>query len=487
MRKEKKMDKIWPANYLTVDNVARYRKIMRFFYEKHHQFQGGLYRADVLEMMRREFSSDYSDLEVNGDLDNLVEWGNLKRQQEMVRPKSIEDYRNKHFRYQISEEGIIVEEMAYKLTHIKRAAQGSLDKESFDHLLELFNEFIKTSTSQAEIWLKIREEFKSISDNTANYITYITSPEVDSRMKTEQFLIYKDKFVNYLRDFVSSVQQLYYQLRAAVEEISTMDSEPMIESLYQKELEKPQFDEIKKSEIAEQVRGEITAIYNWFIGSSARSSEYDSLMRQTEQMISKITGLIYYFGQEMHQYRSRKKDYIKIAEWLNQAETIPEAQKMYAGIFGLEHTRHYYIPEVSEATSTKEDSWELLPAKLHLGQRGRGRTTETRARAFSIDSQKQYEQMATYLKQETKRKERVLSYFKDDFLDFEKIQTLDSVSRQIFLRWISSSLATASEYIMTEFDFSVTIHLEKEHRINVSCEDGVLEMPAVTMKKGVSA
>lgn len=28
----------------------------------------------------------------------------------------------------------------------------------------------------------------------------------------EHFLVFKDRFVNYLRDFISTVQQLYYNL-----------------------------------------------------------------------------------------------------------------------------------------------------------------------------------------------------------------------------------------------------------------------------------
>lgn len=37
------MEKNESTSYLTVDNVSRYRKIMRYFYKKHRQMQGTMY------------------------------------------------------------------------------------------------------------------------------------------------------------------------------------------------------------------------------------------------------------------------------------------------------------------------------------------------------------------------------------------------------------------------------------------------------------
>lgn len=91
------MEKIMPANYLTVENFERYRKIMRYFYKRHRQMQGVLYRPEILTMMKGNYRSDYGELEVDQDLENLVIWGNLQKQQEMIRPKTIKEYRNKIF------------------------------------------------------------------------------------------------------------------------------------------------------------------------------------------------------------------------------------------------------------------------------------------------------------------------------------------------------------------------------------------------------
>lgn len=488
------MEKIIATNYLTVDNVARYRKIMRFFYVRHRQMQGTLYRPEILQMMQDEFSTEYSESEVDQDLESLVEWGNLQRQQEFIRPKSIEEYRNKNFRYQISEEGILVEEMVYQLTHQKKTAQGALDEKGFFNLLRLLEELVdekEITRNPTEVWEEIRTEFLKIQGDTSNYIGYITSPEVDSRMKTEQFLVYKDRFVNYLRDFISTVQQLYYPLVSKINQLDKVDFDQIAQDLYEKELEKTLFDEIKLEDTIEQLNGERQAFIRWFIGSEERESEYSSLMAQTEQMIAKITGLIYYFGQEVKQYRSRKKDYLKIAKWFSQADSLDEVKKMYGAIFGLEHSRHFHVPSSSTATHSKEISWELAPGIIFLNKRGRGAIANRKAQTVKLSKKQQDKQLQDYLKQEDRRQKQIASYFKNDEVDFSKIKQLDKASRKVFLKWISEAIVSKEamekgQTIATELGYRVTIMLDKSQRVSVACEDGILEMPAVIIRREAS-
>lgn len=488
------MEKIIAANYLTVDNVARYRQIMRFFYVRHRQMQGTLYRPEILQMMREKYSADYSESEVDQDLESLVEWGNLQRQQEIIRPKSIEEYRNKNFRYQISEEGILVEEMVYQLTHQRKAAQGALDEKGFYNLLRLLEELVNAQTpveNPAEIWEEIRAEFWKIQGDTSNYIGYITSPEVDSRMKTEQFLVYKDRFVNYLRDFISTVQQLYYPLVNKINQLDKVDFDQIAQVLYEKELEKAIFDEIKLEDTIEQLNGERQALVRWFIGSEERESEYASLMAQTEQMIAKITGLIYYFGQEVKQYRSRKKDYLKIAHWFAQAYSLDDVKKMYGAIFGLEHSRHFHAPSSTAATNTREVSWELTPGVLFLNKRGRGSVVNRKAQTVKLSRKQQDKQLRDYLNQESKRQKRIDRYFKNNQIDFTNIKQLDAASRKVFLKWISQAIVSSKamddgQTIATELGYRVTIIMNKSQRIIVDCEDGILEMPAVIIRREIS-
>lgn len=491
------MEKIWSANYLVVENVDRYRKIMQLFYKRHRQMQGSLYRPEILEIMQAELTENYGDIEVDQDLENLVSWGNLQKQQEMIRPKSIEEYRNKNFRYQITEEGILVEEMVYRLINTKHAARGALDEKGIRNLLQLLESFIQTDNNLGEIWQQIREEFRKVGEDTANYIGYITSPEVDSRMKTEQFLVYKDKFVHYLRDFISSIQGLFYQFTNVINQLSAIDQGKLIDDMYEIEQKVPMMDGITREEVAEQVLGELAALKSWFIATGDRPSEYENLMLQTDQMITKITGLIYYFGQEIHQYQSRRKDYIHLAKWFNQASSLDEAHEMYGAIFGLEHSRHYFVSESSDATSNRENSWDLAPGKLFLNHRGQGARKERKARSFVLDTAEQQRIIEAHKRNLEAQNKQIERYFKDGTLDFASIDSLDRHARKVFLKWISTAIAmfaststttgdTLTQTISTELDFTVEISINRRERITVACEDGKLEMPKITMKRRIT-
>ena len=108
--------KLNEASYFVRDNFQRYRMIMHFFYTQHRRMNDLLYRGDVLEYMKSmDGFEKYSDKELDQDLNSLVVWRNLEPRQEMSEPKSIEEYKNKHFRYQISEASIAIEEMLEKL------------------------------------------------------------------------------------------------------------------------------------------------------------------------------------------------------------------------------------------------------------------------------------------------------------------------------------------------------------------------------------
>src|SRR5699024_7787412 len=112
--------------------------------------------------------------------------------------------------------------------------------------------------------------------------------------------------------------------------------------------------------------------------------------------------------------------------------------QMYGGIFGLDHSRHYFVSESSDATSNRQNSWELAPGKLFLSNRGRGARQERKARSFSLDHDKQRELIELHKEQLAQHRQQIDHYFNDNVLDFSKIASLDSRSRQVFLKWIST-------------------------------------------------
>ena len=88
------------AKYLNADNVSRYRCIMRIFFEHYEKLKYWLYQEEVYEeMIKDPFFADYRPEQCQQDLTMLTEWKNLNTIQDTKKVASIEEFKNKKYRY----------------------------------------------------------------------------------------------------------------------------------------------------------------------------------------------------------------------------------------------------------------------------------------------------------------------------------------------------------------------------------------------------
>lgn len=78
-----------------------------------------LYKEDVLELLRKysEFS-DYSMEQLKTDVEAVVGWKNLTPIQDPKRVYTIAEYKNKQYRYTMSEYAVEIERMTVKLENL---------------------------------------------------------------------------------------------------------------------------------------------------------------------------------------------------------------------------------------------------------------------------------------------------------------------------------------------------------------------------------
>ena len=92
------------AKYLNADNVDRYRSIMRIFYDNYEKLKYWMYQEEVYaQMIQDPYFKDYRIEQCQQDLTALTEWKNLVTIQDTRKVSSIEEFKNKKFRYQMSE------------------------------------------------------------------------------------------------------------------------------------------------------------------------------------------------------------------------------------------------------------------------------------------------------------------------------------------------------------------------------------------------
>ncbi|MBU5360880.1 TIGR02677 family protein [Enterococcus raffinosus] len=493
MSGSQELGRIEETAYLNAENVERYRWVMHYFFTQHRQMNMLLYRDDVLTYVQEKFDGSYGEREVDQDLDQLYQWGNLSRRQEMGEPKSIEEYKNRRYRYQITETSIQIEEMLERLGTVSGNSQGRLDKNVFQELLDGLQELVQSDLFDEEetykLWERIVRLFSDIQRNTSNYMGYLANEAVVNYMQTEKFLIYKDQFVQYLRDFIVTVQGLHYQIEHQLQLVSQEKLKLVFESMLARERRIPRIDDFQldQERIKSELFGSFQTMKRWFIDEGDKTSEFSTLIRLTEQMIRRMTGLIQQLSSQFKQYQSRRKDYLQLAHWFDEVASCDEAANRFASIFGSLTWKHYYGVEPIEGTKN-ESIWNLSPEVLQLDSRSRKSLLSQRTITYTVDRELKEQQRVEIAEKKNELQTKIAQFITDGEIRLMDDLMVPSEIRVVFLQWISSSLAKdvqvfeEERLVSTNLGYQVGIMIQPEKRITIRSEDGLLEMPQVTMK-----
>ena len=190
------------AKYLNADNVDRYRSIMRIFYENYEKLKYWLYQEEVYaEMVRDPYFAEYRPEQCQQDLNALTEWKNLITIQDTRKVSSIEEFKNKKFRYQMSEYSVEIERLVLRLENlfIEGSSLEPTLLERIRHSICRFNEMAYADTDTVYVWWQdLNNDFSRLNQNYQDYIRDLNSVKAEEMMKTKEFLVFKDKLVEYL-------------------------------------------------------------------------------------------------------------------------------------------------------------------------------------------------------------------------------------------------------------------------------------------------
>ncbi len=170
-----RLDAINETSYLSVPNAPIYRKIMRLFYREYEKMHFQLYKEDVYELVKgeEEFAGQsYGMAQLEQDLDALVKWKNLTPIQDPGRVYTIADYKNRQYRYTMSEYAVEIERMTVRLENLFLES-GNLSTNFFIRLERSLEE--AEGMEQAplkevnEWWNLLQEDFKRLNQNYQDY------------------------------------------------------------------------------------------------------------------------------------------------------------------------------------------------------------------------------------------------------------------------------------------------------------------------------
>ena len=276
------------------------------------------------------------------------------------------------------------------------------------------------------------------------------------------------------------MQNTSYQIQHALQGVSKEKLLLVARCVINHEKEIPRFDEtvLDEGKLTVELFGIWDTMLAWFIDGQGKSSEYSSLMKQTNQAISKITRMIQRFSDRMQQHQSRKKDYIHLAEWFLHCRSVEEAHQLSSQVFGAFHTQHYYVKPF-ETSNKFADIWDI-PATVHETiphiREYRERTSAT---AFSRNTQAKKEAVAAHLQQRQELEKSLQHYIQNGKIDLIEHPFMDASIRKLLLKWLSLSFQNEERTIATEFGQVFAIKVDRSIKVRLESEDGFLEMPNV--------
>lgn len=205
------LHRISETAYLTADNAERYRAIMRVFYHAYERVEIRLNTDDVMQLLKTEFPV-YNDLSIDQlklDLNQLSEWKSLDAVQEPRNVYTIAEYRNKQFSYSMSDAAIEVERLTVRLQKLSLNS-ASLTTNYFRRIeesLSRMDSLVSAPLKDVDAWWNdLMINFEAMSHNANDYLHEFYSAKSEKILKSMAFLMHKDRFISYLRDFIMELQ-----------------------------------------------------------------------------------------------------------------------------------------------------------------------------------------------------------------------------------------------------------------------------------------
>lgn len=468
------------TSYLTAQNVERYRGIMRILYIQHQRMKYWLKKEDIFALMKaHEIFDDYTIDDCENDLRSLTEKKNLIAVQDTSKAMTLAEFKNKRFKYKLSDISIELERLLYRLEN-STGIKGSLEPKLFEKVLGHIKK-IKTLKSKSlgdlgQWWRDLNSDFESVNKEYTDFISALYGTNMESLMSTEGFLIYKDKLMNYLNQFISQV----FSYKPAIEQqLLNVDKVYMDEILgrvadFEGEDPKNLLGNDRKT-IEEDIWIKWQNIYHWFVNGE-EECEADALIHATTEIIRKITSYALRIIESKNIVYNRKEEYKHLASLFNNLDMdgCAKLSSVVFGVFNSKHIKGNFIKTSENPNISILDDEQFIIKMRPRVKSYRERTKANPIKDNTAQKMKEYEEYKR-IQQEEEQMLRELA--KDGRICFNRLPMVNERVRRRLLMWLQRGLTGKNAKTDTGLDFYVALP-DKDKRCLLTSYDGDMDMPA---------
>ena len=476
------------AKYLNVENTDRYRPIIRLFYLQYEKLKYWMYQEEVYEELKEDPGfADYTMEQCHQDLTALAEWGNLLKIQDTKKVANIDEFKNRKLRYQLSEATVEIERMVIRVENLY-IESSSLEPTLLERIRINLGKAGQMPDEEIDIiygwWNDLNNDFVRLNQNYQDYMRELNSIKAEEMMKTKEFLVFKDRLIEYLRNFVRSIQVHVTAIEQLLKGLDRQVIRELLDRIAEYECSIPRMDmEVPKEQIFDKVKGRWKSLTDWFAGDDERESEALRVFDVTNEIIRKITRYAARISEMSNSGSNRREEYYKIAVMFSKCRDINEAHRLAAMVFGMERPLH--LKGLDERKTESINSRVFDEESSVVTEMPRVRTYKDKAhRTDIVDHSREKEEMRLAAIQRIEDERKLLrSYIRDNRIDFKNLSGIEPHVRDVFIAWLSKALEQKDLRGKTQDGQKYYIENgDTKERCMLKSSDGVLEMPAYVIK-----
>ena len=479
----KLVKQITETAYLNTENTNRYRPIMRFFYHKYEQAENWLYKEDVYNALKDQIDG-YTIEDCQRDLDFLVEKLSLATVQDTENASTLEKFKFKNYRYQMTDYAIEIERMTIRLEEME-VKVASLEPRIFERIKLRLEKFLKIKTMPEqeiyENWTDLMQDFTNLNQSYQDFLKKFSEPKTEELLQSKLFIQHKNSLVSYLRNFIKEYISASSEISNILKQITEEDSNYLMDSLISHQKKAPKirpdfdFDYLKLVNT-----GKWNSLRKWFVACESDISEGDRLLKATNNIISKITkyasSLIELHGNMVN----RKEEYKYLCHLFDSKENLEEAHTLAGTILGVQVVRHFKgntplnSDSIIKTLEVKPNLIKVEPMKKSL--------KIAQSRIPIKDKTKEKEEILKKYEEEEKRKKAVLhSLISQGHIDLTGEVTLTKEERN----YVLSILTKNRNGVHQDPVFGLPYKIErKEGTCQIKSEDGTFQMDSLYITLG---
>ncbi len=372
-------------SYTVESQSALYRSIVRVFAEAKARYRIQMRGEEILPELGRLGAGHLVPADgLDRALDQLVDWGNLRRSHDTGRVATLEDFRRRHFVYQLTPAGEAAER-AVAMVVAALESSGSLQTVMLSAILRnlriLIAELEAPEPSPARLFeglFNVSEQFRALAENASTFLAGLHAAIDAGEVHAEAFILYKQAVIEYLERFLSELAGLAPQITRALEQIEGMGVTRLVE-LAARADQAPTLGAVQDP--SETLRRRWAGVRAWFLGEGHERPTVELLRGAALAAINRILLVLERLHEKRFRRVNRTADLLRLAGWFEALGARADeegAHRLYQAAFSLHGARHFGgLHEDPERVRPGTSWWRAEPVPIAPSLRQTGRNTAT--------------------------------------------------------------------------------------------------------------